>query len=77
MKSLKSAWQLIKETLSSWSDDKAPRMGAALSYYTAFSLAPVLVLVISIAGLVFGRDAAQGRIVGQLEDLLGHDSATA
>jgi membrane protein len=77
MKLLKSAWQLIKETLSSWSDDKAPRMGAALSYYTAFSLAPVLVLVISIAGLVFGRDAAQGRIVGQLEDLLGHDSATA
>jgi membrane protein len=75
MKSLKFAWQLIKETLSSWSDDKAPRMGAALSYYTAFSLAPVLVLVISIAGLVFGRDAAQGRIVGQLEGLLGHDSA--
>jgi membrane protein len=75
MKSLKSAWQLIKETLSGWSDDKAPRMGAALSYYTAFSLAPILVLAISIAGLVFGRDAAQGRIVGQLEGLLGHDSA--
>lgn len=75
MKSLKSAWQLIKETLSNWSDDKAPRMGAALSYCTAFSLAPVLVMVISIAGLVFGRDAAQGRIVGQLEGLLGHDSA--
>ena len=75
MKSLKSTWQLIKETLSSWSDDKAPRMGAALSYYTAFSLAPILVLAISIAGLAFGRDAVQGRIVGQLEGLLGHDSA--
>jgi membrane protein len=75
MKSLKTAWQLIKETLSNWSDDKAPRMGAALSYYTAFSLAPILVLVISIAGLVFGKDAAQGRIMGQLEGLLGHDSA--
>jgi len=50
-------------------------MGAALSYYTAFSLAPILVLAISIAGLAFGRDAVQGRIVGQLEGLLGHDSA--
>ena len=75
MKALKATWQLIKETLSSWSDDKAPRMGAALSYYTAFSLAPILVLAISIAGLAFGRDAAQGRILGQLEGLLGHDSA--
>src|SRR5450759_1812125 len=75
MKSLKATWQLIKETLSSWSDDKGPRMGAALSYYTAFSLAPILVLAISIAGLAFGRDAVQGRIVGQLEGLLGHDSA--
>jgi membrane protein len=75
MKSLKATWQLIKETLSSWSDDKAPRMGAALSYYTAFSLAPILVLAIAIAGLAFGRDAVQGRIAGQLEGLLGHDSA--
>ncbi len=71
----KTVWQLIKETLTSWNDDKAPRMGAALSYYTAFSLAPVLVMVISIAGLAFGREAAQGQIVGQLEGLLGHDAA--
>lgn len=72
---LRVSWQLLKETFSGWSNDKAPRMGAALSYYTAFALAPILVLVISIAGLAFGKDAAQGRIVGQLEGLLGHDSA--
>lgn len=72
---LKVAWELTKQTFQEWSNDKAPRMGAALSYYTAFSLAPVLILVISVAGLVFGRDAAQGRIVGQLQGLVGAEGA--
>ena len=55
---------LTKETFRSLSDDKAPRMGAALSYYTVFSLAPLLVVIIAVAGLFFGEDAARGRIVG-------------
>lgn len=75
MKYLTTAWGLTKQTFKEWSDDKAPRLGAALSYYTVFSLAPVLILVISIAGLAFGKDAAEGRIVGELQGLLGNEGA--
>ena len=50
-------------------------MGAALAYYTAFSLAPVLILVIAVAGLAFGADAARGEIVSQLRGLLGEQGA--
>lgn len=75
MKYLTTAWGLTKQTFKEWSDDKAPRLGAALSYYTIFSLAPVLILVISIAGLAFGKDAAEGRIVGELQGLLGNEGA--
>ena len=67
--------QLLKEAASDWSDDKAPRMGAALSYYTIFSLAPVLLLVIAVAGLVLGQQAAQGKIVEQFSGLLGTEAA--
>ena len=72
---VKAVWPLAKETFSEWSNDKAPRLGAALSYYTVFSLAPLLVIVISVAGLVFGREAAEGRIVAQLGGLIGTESA--
>jgi membrane protein len=72
---LKTAVELAKQTFKEYSADKAPRLGAALSYYTVFSLAPVLILVISIAGLAFGKDAAQGRIVGELEGVLGAEGA--
>ena len=50
-------------------------MGAALAYYTAFSLAPLLILVIAIAGVVFGQQAARGEIIGQLRGLLGEPGA--
>src|SRR5215470_7860896 len=52
-------------------------MGAALAYYTTFSLAPVLIVVIAVAGLVFGQDAARGEIVYQLRSLIGDESAKA
>jgi membrane protein len=68
---------LIKETFSRWSNDSAPRMAAALSYYAAFSMAPLLILAISIAGLAFGHDAAQGKIVEQIGGLVGTKSAAA
>jgi membrane protein len=58
-------------------DDYAPSMGAALAYYTVFSLAPLLLIVIAVAGLVFGPDAARGEIFGQLRDLMGDDAAKA
>jgi membrane protein len=68
---------LVKETFSKWSSDEAPRMAAALSYYTAFSMAPLLLLAISIAGIALGRDAAQGKIVEQIGGLVGTQSASA
>ena len=63
--------ELLKETYRDWSEDKASRLAAALAYYTAFSAAPLLLITIAVAGLVFGREAAQGRIVGQLQGLMG------
>jgi membrane protein len=75
MSRISTARDLASQTFKSWNEDKAPRLGAALSYYTIFSLAPVLSLVISVAGLVFGKDAAEGRIVGELTGLLGADGA--
>ena len=59
-----------------WSDDYAPSMGAAISYYTIFSLAPLLIIVIAIAGSVFGRDAVSGAIVAQLSGLIGAQGAS-
>jgi membrane protein len=73
----KRAWYLVKTTLGAWSDDYAPSMGAALSYYTLFSLAPMLIIVIAVAGLIFGQDAARGEIVNQLGGLMGTESASA
>jgi membrane protein len=66
---------LVKESVRAWNDDYAQSMGAALAYYTAFSLAPLLIIVIAIGGLIFGQQAARGEIVGQLTALLGRQSA--
>lgn len=70
-------WQLLKEATSAWLDDYAPSMGASISYYALFSLTPLLLIVISVAGLVFGREAAQGEIVAQLSGIMGHEGAQA
>ena len=74
---LKNLWVVIKVAGSSWLDDYAPSMGAALAYYTMFSIAPLLLIVISIAGLFFGVDAARGEIVDQLRGLMGQKGAEA
>lgn len=66
---------LLKDTFSEWKADNASRLGAALAFYSLFSMAPLLIIVISIAGLVFGRDAAQGRVVEQLQGLVGREAA--
>ena len=71
----KQAMNLVKEATAAWVDDRAPSMGAALSYYTVFSIAPLLLIVIAVAGLVFGTEAAQGAIVEQLQGLLGESAA--
>jgi membrane protein len=73
----KPIYHLLRATYAEWSRDKAPRMGAALAYYTIFSLAPLLVIAIAIAGFVFGKDAVQGEIMGQIQGLVGSESARA
>ena len=70
-------WPLVKDSVNAWVDDYAPSMGAALAYYTVFSLAPLLLIVIAVAGLVFGHDAVRGEIVNQLSGVIGRDGATA
>ncbi|KQP15179.1 YihY/virulence factor BrkB family protein [Pseudorhodoferax sp. Leaf267] len=73
-----SQWlDVCKKTVNAWSDDFAPSMGAAISYYTMFSLAPLLVLVIAIAGFAFGAEAVRGQISSQLSTLMGPDTAQA
>ncbi|BAY82923.1 putative ribonuclease BN [Calothrix parasitica NIES-267] len=73
--SLKQIWRLLKETFKEWNEDKASRLAAALSYYTIFSLAPLLIITIAIAGAVFGDDAARGEVVRQIQGLVGKDGA--
>ena len=68
---------LGKKTVFSWLDDRAPTIGAAIAFYTMFSLAPMLVIVIAVAGFVFGRDAAEGALFGEISKLVGPDSAGA
>ena len=74
---LMSLYELCRDAVMAWIDDYAPSMGAAISYYTIFSLAPLLVIVIAVAGAIFGREAAQDQIVGQIGGLVGQDGATA
>jgi membrane protein len=73
----RALWSMARESVSAWIDDFAPSMGAGLAYYTVFSLAPLLVIVIAIAGLLFGSDVASGYLYGQLGDLLGEQGADA
>jgi membrane protein len=68
---------LGKKTVYSWLDDRAPTMGAAIAFYTMFSLAPMLVIVVAIAGFAFGQEAAEGALFGELAKLVGPESAGA
>jgi membrane protein len=68
---------LLRKSAAAWNNDDASSMGAALAFYTLFSIAPLLVIVIGVAGLIFGRDAAQGQILGQLRGLTGDAGAQA
>jgi membrane protein len=75
-----TAWalrRLFVEAFRGWQKDNAPRLGAALAYYTLFSLAPLLVVAIAVAGVLFGQEAAQGRIVHELAGLVGTAGARA
>lgn len=72
---LKSIWDFTYEVFEKFIDDKAPKFGAALSFYTIFSLAPILVIAVTIAGFIFGPEAARGELYSQIRDLIGDDGA--
>jgi membrane protein len=74
---LATAWHLVRTSVSAWIDDYASSMGAALAYYTVFSIAPLLIIVIAVAGTVFGEEAVRGEIAAQLGGLIGEEGATA
>lgn len=69
--------RLFGAVLAAWWNDNVPRLGASLSYYTLFAIAPVMLVAIAIAGLVFGAEAVRGEIVGQLDELVGREGAQA
>jgi membrane protein len=71
----KTMFSLLKDTVKEFGEDKAPRLGAALAYYTVFSLAPMLVIIIAVAGLVFGQEAAAGALDDQIRGLVGAEGA--
>jgi membrane protein len=75
MSALSETWTLLKDTVVSFIDDEALSRGAAIAFYTVTSMAPVLLIVIAIAGLAFGRDAAQNAIITQLGGLMGQQTA--
>jgi membrane protein len=68
---------LLKQTASEWMEDDAPTLGAALAYYTVFSLAPLMTIAIAMAGLFFGKEAAQGQIFDELRVLFGEEGGKA
>ena len=68
---------LLRETVNAWMDDNAPRLGASLAFYTLLSLAPLLIVVVAVAALVFGQKAAQGQLIWEIQDLVGTEGARA
>jgi membrane protein len=73
----KAIWNLLRATFTEWTEDQAPRLGAALAYYSVFSLAPLLVIIVSIVGLVFDPADATGQVVREIQGLAGPETAAA
>src|SRR5258708_13850282 len=67
--------ELVREAFDKWNQANVPRLGAALAYYTVLSIAPLLVVVVAVAGLAFGKEAARGQIVWQIQGLVGYQVA--
>lgn len=74
---LKTSWELLRDSVMAWVDDGCGQLGAAIAFYTIISLAPLLIVVIMVAGLFFGDDAARGEIVTQIDGLVGKEGAEA
>ncbi|MDJ0692593.1 MAG: YihY/virulence factor BrkB family protein [Xenococcaceae cyanobacterium MO_188.B32] len=74
---IRSTFRLLKESFYEWQQDKVSLLAAALAYYTVFSITPLLVMAIAIAGAVFGQDTARGEILEQINELVGEQGAQA
>lgn len=74
---IKSGFSMLKEAFQEWQKDEALQLGAALAYYTIFSIAPMLLVAIAVAGFVWGREAVQGELVAQIQGLVGKQGAEA
>jgi len=72
---MKKYWDSLKKAFTGFMNDNAFKLSASLSYYTIFSIGPVLLIIISLAGVFFGREAVQGRIYGQIKGLIGPEAA--
>ena len=70
-------YRLLTDTVTKWSEDRAPRLAAALAYYATFSFAPILLIAIGVAGVVFGEDRAREQILGQASSILGPQGAAS
>lgn len=70
-----AALDLVKAAIVNWNEDRVPQHAAALSYYTIFSIAPLLIIIIALVGMVFGRQAIESQIVAQVRNLIGQDGA--
>lgn len=73
--SVKGLWQVLKQCFAGFGDDKVMKLSASLAYYTVFSIGPVIIVIIYFAGVVYGREAVQGTIFGQIKGLVGADAA--
>jgi membrane protein len=75
--SAKTLFQILQATFASWNRHEAPRLGAALAFYTILSLSPLVIIVLALAGLVFSRSTAQGHILSQVQGMIGPDGGKA
>src|SRR3954451_9140551 len=75
MKQIKKYFHVLKEAAQGFSQDNCAKLSAALSYYTIFAIGPMFVIVISLSAVFYGRDAVQGKLYGQIKDVIGSDAA--
>src|SRR5256885_15427680 len=75
MKKIRTAFSLLKNAGFAFSEDNAFKLSASLSYYTIFALGPLFIIIISLAGIFFGKDAVRGKVYEQINGLVGHDTA--
>ncbi|HEX8313359.1 MAG TPA: YihY/virulence factor BrkB family protein [Flavisolibacter sp.] len=71
----KGIWKVLKQAFAGFSDDKVVKLSAALAYYTVFSIGPMIIVIIYFAGMIYGREAVQGNIFGQIQGLVGAEAA--